>query len=48
MKKLIAILLTITLPIWYVPFGLCIMYFGFCNDAYKNILKIIEKEFKND
>jgi hypothetical protein len=43
MKKVLAFLLVITLPIWYIPVALCaIIWIGFY-EAYKDILKLLEK-----
>jgi hypothetical protein len=43
MKKLLAAFLTITIPIWYIPFAICAIIGIGLYEAYENILKLLEK-----
>ena len=43
-KKILAFLLTITLPIWYIPAALCVIISVGLYEAYKGILKVLEGE----
>lgn len=43
MKKLFAFLLAITIPIWYIPVAICAIIWIGLYEAYKDILKLLEK-----
>jgi len=41
MKKLLAFLLTITIPIWYIPFLLGLIFCTIFINAYRGILEVL-------
>lgn len=43
MKKLIAVFLTITLPIWYIPAFIIVMFGSAFGSAYKAILEALNE-----
>lgn len=41
-KKLIAALLAITMPIWFIPVFVCFIYFMAFKTAYESMLELLE------
>ena len=44
MKKIVAVLLTITAPIWFLPAAIVFILFMGFNEAYKEIYRLLEKQ----
>ena len=42
MKKLLAALMAITLPIWYIPFCFIMLFGAMFKEVYKDMLKLLE------